>query len=281
MTTVITQLHTARPPAPPPLPVVETAAQVFDLLSPLLWDFTPFTEALEQEIRAWPGSPRVYEFGTGAGHVALPLLGARPDLVYHGFEWSAELAALFERKARRLPAGSGWVSCTAPCRLSLRALREPVRGMRADVIVLTEFLAHVPPRPDGDALHRVAFLSLCAQMLKPGGRLFVFEQVEGESAEEQLALLAGWERVAQTRMRERLRTLHHPAHERDPDFDALMRQVVRDPLWLRALREELGAPEPEGLPLSGWQQLFQHLGFRCHTIPHHTLRNFYLFVIKA
>jgi SAM-dependent methyltransferase len=261
-------------------PTTETAAQVYDLLSPLVLDFTPFTEEIAREVRAWPGQPRVYEFGCGAGHVTLSLLAARPDVDYHGFDWSAGLVGLLQRKVRRLPAGTGRVAFTAPCVLTTRDVSEPVRGMRADLIVVTDFLAHVRSQPDDGSLHRVAFLSLCRQLLKPGGLIFVLEQVHGESVAEQRALTAGWERIVQTRMRERLQTLYHAARERDPDFDGLLGQVVREPGRLRGVRQELGAPEPEGLPLSAWHRLFQHHGVRCRTVPHPTLRDFYMFVIR-
>lgn len=263
--------------APPPA----TAAQVLDLAGPLTCDFGPFTEVLERDVRAWPNAPRLYEFGSGAGHVSLSLLAARPDMDYHGFDWSPDLQALHERKVRRLPARLGRTTFTAPCDLTHRALAEPVRGMRADLILLNGFLAQVSAgRLDGQ-LHQAAFLGLCRQLLKPGGLVFVLEQVRGESAEEDDALMAGWERVAQTRMRERLQSLDQPVRDRDPEFAALLAQVIRDPSRLAVLRRALGVPEPEPLPLSGWQQLFQRVGYRYRTVPHPTLRNYYLFSMRA
>jgi len=275
-----------QPPTVPPLRkqthVLEEvrAAAIRDVLQPYMFDDQAFRNMVCEEFRGPVSRPRIIEFGCGTGAFTLAALATRRDAVYHGFDRSeADVAIAVCRLSR---AGlQGNATFTAPFELDSRAIGEALQGLRADFLLLPRFLQTVPPLVEGTGLHRVAFLALCRQLVKPGGRMLIIEAVRGEDADEQAELSFGWRNAFRARLTRDLETLRHALQGLDPNLAARMARLPGDPSLLAELRDRVEPVGEHALPLRAWERMFEHLGFAYRAERHQTQRELYLFTVRC
>jgi len=276
----------AAPTAPPSRPqphVLEDvrAAAIRDVLQPYLFDDTLFRELVCEEVRATAAPPRVIEFGCGTGALTLAMLATRRDAVYHGFDRSEADVAIATCKLSR-GGVQGGATFTAPFDLDGQAINEALQDRRADVLLLPRFLQTVPLcGTDDSGLNRVAFLALCHQLVKPGGRMVIIEDVYGEDAEEQAELAYAARNAFRARLTRDLDELRRRVQGLDPDLAARMGRLPGDPTLLGTLRDLAVPPNVHVLPLRAWQRMFEHLGFTFRTTRHPTQRQLYLFTVRC
>jgi len=257
------------------------AAAIRDVLQPYLFDDTAFREVVCEELRAPVDRPAIIEFGCGTGGLTLAALATRRDAVYHGFDRSEANVALAACKLSR--AGlEGGATFTAPFELDQRAIRATLQGLRADFLILPRFLQTVPLcSTDASGPHRVAFLALCRQLVRPGGRILIIEDVYGEDADEQAELSFACRNAFRARLVHGLDGLQHAVEGLDQDLAARLGRLPGDPSLLQELR---GLAQPAGaqiMPLRAWQRMFEHLGFAYGTVRHTTQRHSYLFTVRC
>ncbi|MGH7673331.1 MAG: class I SAM-dependent methyltransferase [Gemmatimonadales bacterium] len=271
-----------RTPSLPPQSVEEVrAAAVRDLLEPYLVDCTHFTALICDELRDPVARPRIIEFGCGTGHLTWPALATRPDAVYHGFDGSEARVAVALHKL--IPRGlHRCASFTTPLKLDHRAIGEALQGLRADFLLLPRFLQTVPLcATDGGGLHRVAFLALCQQLVKPGGRIFIIEAVFGEDADEQARLSLAWSDAFRARLTADLERLRYLLQVLDPELAARLARLPGDPSLLGELENRARPDAAQVLPLSAWEKMFEHLGFTYRTVEHETQKQLFLFTVRC
>ncbi len=257
------------------------AAAIRDVLQPYLFDDTFFRTLVCEELQAPVARPRIIEFGCGAATLTLATLMTRRDAVYHGFDRSeADVAIGTCRLSRAGVQGSA--TFTAPFELDGRAIGEALQGLRADFLLLPRFLQTVPLcSTDGSGLHRVAFLALCQQLVKPGGRILIIEDVYGEDADEQAEFAYAARNAFRARLTHDLEGLRQKLQGLDPALAARLARLPGDPALLGELRD---LAEPRGaqiLPLRAWERMFEHLGLSFRTVRHPTQRQLYLFTVRC
>jgi SAM-dependent methyltransferase len=273
---------TAPSPRTPPAVLEDVrAAAIRDVLHPYLFDDAAFQELLCEELRAPVARPHIIEFGCGTGRVTLAALATRRDALYHGFDRSEANVAIATCKLSR--AGVlGAATLTAPFRLEQRAIGEALQGLRADFLILPRFLQTVPLcATDGSGLHRVAFMALCRQLVRPGGRILIIEDVYGEDADEQAEFSFACRNAFRARLVHDLDGLRHALEGLDHELAARLGRLPGDPSLLQDLR---GLAHPAGaqiMPLRAWQRMVEHLGFAYRTVRHTTQRHSYLFTVRC
>jgi len=275
---------------PPTAPPSRTRAHVFedvraaairDVLQPYLFDNTTFRDLVCEELRAPVARPRIIEFGCGTGGLTVAALSTRRDAVYHGFDRSeADMAIATCRLSRG--GVQGGATFTAPFELDPRAIGEALQGLRADFLILPRFLQTVPVcATDETGLNRVAFLALCGQLVKPGGRMLIIEDVYGEDADEQAELSFAWRNAFRARLTRDLEGLRHALEGLDPDLAARLGRLPGDPSLLAELRDRAEPGRAQVLPLPAWERMFEHLGFAYRAVRHTTQRQLYLFTVRC
>ncbi len=258
------------------------AAAVEDLLAPYQFDYSTFQQIVCDELRDPVSRPRIVEFGCRTGHWTTLALAARPDAVYHGFDASEARTAVATCKlARQAPGGRA--TFTAPLTLDAKAIGEALQGLRADFLLLPRFLQTVPLcTTDETRLHRVAFLAFCRQLVKPGGRMFVVEDVFGESADEAAQLARASHDAFRARLIGDLEQVRHRLRRIDPGLAGGLARLPGDPRLLGELQDRVQPPGTiQILPLTTWQRMFEHLGFAYRTVQHETQRQLFLFTIRC
>jgi SAM-dependent methyltransferase len=276
-----------RPPAVPPprnpqqvLGEVREAA-IRDVLQPYLFDDSAFRELVCEELRTPVARPRIIEFGCGTGGLTLAALTTRRDAVYHGFDRSEADVAIATCKLSRGGVNGGAIF-TAPFELDSRAIGEALQGLRADFLILPRFLQTVPLcATDGGGLHRVAFLALCRQLVRPGGRMLIIEDVYGEDADEQAELSFAGRNAFRARLTRDLDSLRQALQGLDPDLAARLGRLPGDPSLLGELRDRVQPKGAQVLPLRAWERMFEHLGFAFRAVRHPTQRQLYLFTVRC
>jgi len=280
------------PLRPPPVPprVVRSrafdevrAAAVLDLLEPYLFDHAGFIELIRDELRSPVSRPRIIEFGCGTGRLTVPALTTRPDAVYHGFDRSEARLAITSCKL----GGQGLLrgaTLTAPFELDRASIGEALQGLRADFLLLPRFLQTVPLcATEGGGLHRTAFLAFCQQLVKPGGRMLIIEEVYGEDAAEHACLSRAALEAFRARLTADLPRVRHGLQGLDPQLAARLGLLPGDPLLLGELRSRAG-PAGAGtqmLPLSAWHRMFEHLGFTYRTLRLESQPQLCLFTVRC
>ena len=276
-----------RPPAVPPprnphdvLGDVREAA-IRDVLQPYLFDDSAFRDLVCEELRAPVARPRIIEFGCGTGGFTVAALTTRRDAVYHGFDRSEADVAIATCKLSRGGVNGGAIF-TAPFELHSRAIGEALQGLRADFLILPRFLQTVPLcATDGGGLHRVAFLALCRQLVRPGGRMLIIEDVYGEDADEQAELSFATRNAFRARLTRDLENLRQALQDLDPDLAARLGRLPGDPSLLGELRDRVQPKGAQVLPLRAWERMFEHLGFAFRAVRHTTQRQLYLFTVRC
>jgi len=284
-------LYKPRAPLRPPtvLPLVAQqrviedlrAAAIRDVLQPYLFDDTLFRTLVCEELQAPVPRPRIIEFGCAAATLTLDALLTRRDAVYHGFDRSEADVAIATCKLSRAGVQGG-ASFTAPFELDGRAIGEALQGLRADFLLLPRFLQTVPLcATDVSGLNRVAFLALCQQLVKPGGRILIIEDVYGEDADEQAEFAYAARNAFRARLTHDLEGLRQKLQGLDAALAVRLARLPGDPALLGELRD---LAEPRGaqiLPLRAWERMFEHLGFSFRTVRHPTQRQLYLFSVRC
>ena len=257
------------------------AAAIRDVLQPYVFDDAIFRELVCDELRGPVARPRIIEFGCGTGGLTLPALATRRDAVYHGFDRSEANVAILTCKLSRHGLQGG-AAFTAPFELDRRAIGETLQGLRADFLILPRFLQTVPLcATEGSGLNRGAFLALCHQLVKPGGRMLIIEDVYGEDADEQAQLSLAWRNGFRARLTRNLERLRHALQGLDPDLAARLGRLPGDPSLLGELRDRAQPAGAQVLPLPAWQRMFEHLGFTYRAVRHTAQRQFYLFTVRC
>jgi len=257
------------------------AAAIRDVLQPYLFDDARLHELVCDELRSPVARPRIIEFGCGTGRLTVPALAARRDAVYHGFDRSEADVAIATCRLSRQGLQNG-ATFTAPFALDQKAIGEALQGLRADFLVLPRFLQTVPLlAAEGNGLNRVAFLALCRQLVKPGGRMLIIENVFGEDADEEAEFSFAWRNAFRARLTRDLDGLRHALQGLDPDLAARLGRLPGDPSLLGELRDRAQPVDAQVLPLPAWQRMFEHLGFTYRAVRHTTQRQFYLFTVRC
>lgn len=257
------------------------AAAVQDLLEPYLLDEARFVDLVSAELKSPVSRPRIIEFGCGTGRLTLAALTARPDAQYHGFEGSEACVAIATAKLIRQGVQRA-ATFTVPFALDRRAIGEALQGLRADFLLLPRFLQRVPLcATEGTGLHRVAFLALCRQLVKPGGRMLIIEDVYGESAEAQARLSAARRDAFRARLTTDLERVRLLLRVLDPDLAACLGRLPGDPTLLAELEGRAQPAAGHVLPLTAWQRMFEHLGFTYRATQHETQQQLYLFTVRC
>lgn len=256
------------------------AAAIRDALQAYLFDDKPLRDVVCEELRAPVARPRIIEFGCGTGSLTLTALATRRDAVYHGFDRSEADVAIATCRLSR--AGlQGGATFTAPFELDQRAIGEALQGLRADFLLLPRFLQTVPLCVADGGLHRVAFLQLCHQLVKPGGRILIVEDVYGEDADEQAEFSFAWRNAFRARLTKHLEPLRHALQGLDPDLGARLARLPGDPSLLAELQDRCQPQSAQVLPLRAWERMFEHLGFAYRAVRHPTQRQLYLFTVRC
>jgi SAM-dependent methyltransferase len=259
------------------------AAAIRDVLQPYLFDDATFRDLVCEELRNPVARPRIIEFGCGTGALTVPALAARRDAVYHGFDRSEANVAIATCKLSRqgLPPG-GTATFTAPFELDSQEIGEALQGLRADFLILPRFLQTVPLcATDGSGLNRAAFLALCRQLVKPGGRMLIIEDVYGADADEQAEFSFVWRNAFRARLTRDLEGLRHSLEGLDAHLATRLARLPGDPSLLGELRERAQPQGAQVLPLPAWERMFEHLGFAFRTVRHTTQRQLYLFSVRC
>ena len=264
-----------------PSPAVARAAAVQDLLDPYLYDYATFSALVCDELRDPRSRPRVVEFGCGTGRLAVPVLATRGDVEYRGFERSTTRAALAMDNVAREGLG-GRAQFIAPFSLDSRAIGEVLRGHRADFVILPRFLQTVPLcGTEGGSPHRLSFLAFCRQMVKPGGRIIVMEDVYGETADEHASLAFTARAMFRARLVTDLDRVRVGLRAADAALGARLARLPGDPALLEDLLRRVRRPDEHLLPLSAWQRMFEHLGFTYRTVRDESQKSLYFFTIRC
>lgn len=257
------------------------AAAIRDVLQPYMFDEHAFRELVCEELRGPVARPRIIEFGCGTGALTLAALATRRDAVYHGFDRSEADVAIATCRLSRA-ALQGGATFTAPFELDSRAIGEALQGLRADFLLLPRFLQTVPLCvAEGTALHRVAFLALCHQLVKPGGRMLIIEDVYGEDADEQAELSFAWRNAFRARLTRDIETLRHALQGLNADLAARLARLPGDPSLVGELRDRAQPSPAQAMPLRAWERMFEHLGFAYRAVRHPTQRQLYLFTVRC
>jgi SAM-dependent methyltransferase len=257
------------------------AAAIRDVLQPYLFDDASFQDLVCDELRTPVARPRIIEFGCGTGLLTVPALAARRDAVYHGFDRSEADVAIATCRLSRQGLQNG-ATFTAPFALDQQAIGEALQGLRADFLVLPRFLQTVPLlAAEGNGLNRVAFLALCRQLVKPGGRMIIIEDVYGEDAHEQARLSLAWRDGFRARLTRDLERVRNALQGLDFELAARLARLPGDPSLLGELRDRVRPTGAQVLPLTAWQQMFEHLGFTYRTVAHATQQQLYLFTVRC
>lgn len=270
-----------RPSKRPPVLEDVRAAAIRDVLQPYLFDDLTFRELVCDELRGPVARPRIIEFGCGTGALTLAALAARRDAVYHGFDRSEANVAVATCKVSRAGVQDG-ATFTAPFDLDQRAIGEALQGLRADFLILPRFLQTVPLcAAEGSGMNRAAFLALCHQLVKPGGRMLIIEDVYGEDAEEQARLAHAWREGFRARLTRDLERVRTTLRGLDVGLAERLGRLPGDPALLGDLRSLVGPAGAQTMPLTAWQSMFDHLGFTCRTSTLATQQELYLFSVRC
>ena len=256
-------------------------AAVVDVLHPLVFDFSCFTGAIVQEASRYWGRSKMIDLGCGTGRVAMDLLAKMPCLDYVGMDASEPMVWVFRRKAVRLSHPRQTLTFEAPVDLRQRDVVASVAPGGADMILLSQFLQYIPLQSPGQNLHnRVEMLTAARDLTRPGGRLFIIEEVFGENAEEHLTFAVNWDQAIASQVQANFQRLGQVLRNIDPSLVDLLR-AKRDHRALAGLMRERAHRQGDRqiVPLSVWCRTFEHLGLRYRAVPHAVLPNFYLFVI--
>jgi SAM-dependent methyltransferase len=256
------------------------AAAIRDVLQPYMFDDKAFRDTVCEELRGPVARPRIIEFGCGTGALTLAALATRRDAGCHGFDRSEADVAIAMCRLSRVGLQGG-ATFTAPFELDARAIGEALQGLRADFLLLPRFLQTVPLLTDGSGLNRAAFLALCRQLVKPGGRMLIIEDVYGEDADEQAELSFAWRDSFRARLTRDIEPLRHALQGLDPDLAVRLARLPGDPSLLGELRDRAQPCPAQPMPLRAWERMFEHLGFAFQATRHQTQRQLYLFSVRC
>ena len=274
----------AAPPAPERTEHVLAApetrrAALLDLVHSWALDLSPFAPIIAAHLNGKP-SATVIELGCGTGELAMQLLRGNPTCAYYGFDDSSAMAQLFGAKARTLATPAN-VHLTAPIDLT----RKPATAMlqrcpRADAVLMVRFLQIIPPIvAAGDLFSRADLIHEARRLSRPGAKLFIVEDVFGESPDAHRAAQAAWDEVIMAALNARADLLLRLLPPIDPELGARVAQGDRASI-LRGVRAALDRGfERQPLPLSAWSFLLHRLGFKHQSYVHPALAHLCLFAI--
>jgi SAM-dependent methyltransferase len=117
---------------------------------------------LRQEPALRGGGLALLDYGCGAGDLMRVLAGVGARATFTGCDVSV---GMLDEAARRWPAGLG----PAPDLATQAGARTPFADRQFDIAMISAVLHHVPPA------ERPAVYAELGRVLKPGGRLYVFE----------------------------------------------------------------------------------------------------------
>jgi SAM-dependent methyltransferase len=258
-------------------------AATYEQLQPCFLDYAGFSRTVSTMAGRARGLPRMIEFDCGTGMLATDVLETVRHLDYRGLDPSPAMVEIFGRRLLHSPRGGRSVSVTSPVDLRLKAnLAAALRGESADFVVMSQFLQAIPVRASEVLADRTTMITTGRQLLRPGGKLIIIEEVFGESLEEHRRFGHEWNRFAMERIGERYDEIEATLRYVDPALLDLLMALPARPSLIQVVREQLWRHgEPQILPLSAWCRLFELMRLRYHAIPHETLRNFYMFVVDA
>lgn len=255
-------------------------ALTFDRLQPCFVDYSCFAQAISGVAAAYKGRAKMLELGCGTGLLAMEVLSAAGHLDYHGVDASEPMIELFGQKAAALAQTGRSISLTAPADPRRKQTIEALKGEAVDFVVMSQLLQSAPPGPSPGLLDRVGLLLSARRFVRPGGKLFIIEEVFGETTQEHALLTNQWHSAAVDQICAGFLDIQSALRDVDPGLVDLLARVPGQPSLVRVVRDQLRRyGEPQVPPLSAWCALFEHLKLRYRALPHSTLKHFYLFAI--
>jgi SAM-dependent methyltransferase len=258
-------------------------AATYENLQPCFLDYTGFGKAIADVAARVRGRARMLEFGCGTGMLASEVLDAVRNLDYRGVDASPSMVDIFARRAAHLGRTGRSIVASSPVDLRLKAsLTAALKGESADIVLMSQFLQYIPVRSSEVLADRAGMVAAARNVLRPGGKIMIIEEVFGESLEEHRRFANEWNRYAIRQISERFYEIEAALRHVDPALLDLLAALTGRPSLVQVVREQLWRHgEPQVLPLSAWCRLFELMRLRYQAIPHDTLRNFYLFVIDC
>lgn len=176
------------------------------------------------------------------------------------------------------------IKLTAPVDPRRQDVPVSLYGGTAEIVLVADFLQYVPlSAPSDDWFGRVGLLRQLRGLLRPGGRMFIIEDVLGESSEEEARFDFLWNQSMVTRARPVFEShLALLLEGLDPELAHLVGRVLEQPSLSRVVRQRIRR-EPQGqrLPLKAWVRLFEHLGWPYTATQHVELGNLCLFALSG
>lgn len=276
-----------------PAPRAETAetelerqrnrALCHDLLQPYIADYSCFSRIMAAEATPFWGRPRMFDLACGTGLITLPVLAAVPHLDYYGFDSSEPMIRVFRHKSVKVEGPRRVIKLAAPLDPRSRLVPPSAYGGTAELVLAAHLLQHVPLAASSeDSYNRVGMLRFARELTRPGGKLFIIEEVFGESGEHHAHCTTSWNQAMVDRIRGDFPILARAVGALDPEMRELLGRVLSQASLAETLRERLQRePDRQLLPLAAWCRTFEHLGWRYNTYRHESVENLCLFVIHA
>ncbi len=255
-----------------------------DLLRPYIADYSCFTRVIAAEATGYWGRSRMIDIACGTGTVAMPILAAAPNLDYLGFDASEAMVRVFRRKTVKVERPRRIITLTAPIDPRSRDLPASLYGGTAEMVLVADFLQYTPlAAPSDDWHNRVDLLGVIRGLLRPGGKMFIIEDVLGDTSDDEALFASRWNHAMVTRVRPMFESHLAPLlGQLDPALLDLTCGMLKQPVLARVIRERLHRePQRQRLPLTTWARLFEHLGWRYTAMRHAEFGNLYLFAIQA
>lgn len=279
MSTLVSPL----PPAPAGEPMLSShetrRAALYDFVHPWALDLAPFVPVIVAELKTRQ-RPVLVELGCGTGHLALQVMRDVPDLTYWGFDDSS---AMLQRLTTHARTTAAHVTLKGPIDLSRKVSSTMLtQAPKADVVLMTRFLQTIPLMvPSADYFTRADVLRLARQMVRPGGRLILIEDIYGSSAEEHRAQQDAWDEAISDGVATRADWLRQTLPSLAPELLPMLDRNDRIGM-VKAVRNALDrGAERQPLPWASWQFLLGQLQLRYRPYHHPTLPSLWLLSVDA
>ncbi|HEY2824727.1 MAG TPA: class I SAM-dependent methyltransferase [Gemmatimonadales bacterium] len=256
-------------------------AALHDLVQAWALDLSPFVSLITGEL-ASRTRPVMVELGCGTGGLALQVMRAVPSLTYYGFDDSAAMLHRFGTKARALQPGPA-THFTGPIDLTKKISVNMIQqAPKADVVLLTRFLQTIPMMvPSTDSFTRTEMIRVARQMVRPGGKLIIVEDIYGSTSEEHRASVAAWDDVIVSAAESRVDCLRESLPALSPEMLAQLERHDRLGM-VKSVRSALDrGTDREPLPWASWQFLLDQMGLKHRPYRHPALPSLWLIRVEA
>ncbi len=258
-------------------------ALIYDVTQPYVFENERFSKIIIQEIERLGEPPCVVELACGTGLLGTKVIEAFPGLTYHGYDLSVEMVKIFEAKLSSSVRAKSSVTFYAPVDLRREASLAGIRYQNANILLISQFTQYLPTMTSSQAgISRRDFLHICADSLVRPGKMFVIEDVAGETEAEHEAFSRAWDEYVRIRYKAYEQQLKAALDPIAPDFAGAISTMVANPSLIGLVRKKRRAARGEEVvPLSEWKRIFENLELSYRMERHDALRNFYLFMFDV